>query len=115
MTASTLSDLYRPSHDEAAKQRFVGVLKGYANQTLEQQLAEHYARDLEPQFVAAHHRAPADRSEARPLFESDPLYQLWGSMMYASQSLMWQSVGETCRRIGPAFEARAAQLYGSNS
>ena len=47
MTASTLSDLYRPSHDEAAKQRFVGVLKGYANQTLEQQLAEHYARDLE--------------------------------------------------------------------
>jgi hypothetical protein len=107
MTASTLSDLYRPSHDEAAKQRFVGVLKGYANQTLEQQLAEHYARDLEPQFVAEHQRAPANRSEARPLFEADPLYQLWGSMVYASQSLMWQSVGETCRRIGPAFEARA--------
>jgi SAM-dependent methyltransferase len=110
MTTTTLSDLYRPSHDEAAKQRFVGVLKGYANQTLEQQLAAHYARDLEPQFVAAHHRAPADRSEARPLFESDPLYQLWGSMVYASQSLMWQSVGETCRRIGPAFEARAAAV-----
>ncbi|MEN9838517.1 MAG: hypothetical protein RLZ79_2185, partial [Pseudomonadota bacterium] len=54
MTTTTLSDLYRPSHDEAAKQRFVGVLKGYANQTLEQQLAAHYARDLEPQFVAAH-------------------------------------------------------------
>ena len=107
MTTNTLSDLYRPSHDEAAKQRFVGVLKGYANQTLEQHLAEHYARDLEPQFVAEHHRAPADRSEARPLFEADPLYQLWGSMVYASQSLMWQSVGETCRRIGPAFEARA--------
>ena len=107
MTASTLSDLYRPSHDEAAKQRFVGVLKGYANQTLEQQLAEHYARDLEPQFVAEHQRAPANRSEARPLFEADPLYQVWGSMVHASQSLMWQSVGETCRRIGPAFEARA--------
>lgn len=107
MTTNTLSDLYRPSHDEAAKQRFVGVLKGYANQTLEQQLADRYARTLEPQFVAEHHRAPADRSEARPLFEADPLYQLWGSMVYASQSLMWQSVGETCRRIGPAFEARA--------
>ncbi len=110
MTTNTLSDLYRPSHDEAAKQRFVGVLKGYANQTLEQHLAEHYARELEPQFVAEHHRAPADRSEARPLFEADPLYQLWGSMVYASQSLMWQSVGETCRRIGPAFEARATTV-----
>ncbi len=110
MTTNTLSDLYRPSHDEAAKQRFVGVLKGYANQTLEQHLAEHYARELEPQFVAEHHRAPADRSEARPLFEADPLYQLWGSMVYASQSLMWQSVGDTCRRIGPAFEARATAV-----
>ena len=110
MTTNTLSDLYRPSHDEAAKQRFVGVLKGYANQTLEQHLAEHYASELEPQFVAEHHRAPADRSEARPLFEADPLYQLWGSMVYASQSLMWQSVGDTCRRIGPAFEARAAAV-----
>jgi len=110
MTTNTLSDLYRPSHDEAAKQRFVGVLKGYANQTLEQYLAEHYARDIEPQFVAEHHHAPADRREARPLFEADPLYQLWGSMVYASQSLMWQSVGETCRRIGPAFEARAAAV-----
>ncbi len=110
MTTNTLSDLYRPSHDEAAKQRFVGVLKGYANQTLEQHLAEHYARELEPQFVAEHHRAPADRSEARPLFEADPLYQLWGSMVYASQSLMWQSVGDTCRRIGPAFEARATTV-----
>jgi len=67
MTTNTLSDLYRPSHDEAAKQRFVGVLKGYANQTLEQQLAEHYARDLEPQFVAEHHRAPADRSCSSPI------------------------------------------------
>ena len=110
MTTNTLSDLYRPSHDEAAKQRFVGVLKGYANQTLEQHLAEHYARELEPQFVAEHHRAPADRSEARPLFEADPLYQLWGSMVYSSQSLMWQSVGDTCRRIGPAFEARATAV-----
>ncbi len=110
MTTNTLSDLYRPSHDEAAKQRFVGVLKGYANQTLEQHLAEHYASELEPQFVAEHHRAPADRSEARPLFEADPLYQLWGSMVYASQSLMWQSVGDTCRRIGPAFEARATTV-----
>ncbi len=110
MTTNTLSDLYRPSHDEAAKQRFVGVLKGYANQTLEQHLAEHYARELEPQFVAEHHRAPADRNEARPLFEADPLYQLWGSMVYASQSLMWQSVGDTCRRIGPAFEARATAV-----
>jgi SAM-dependent methyltransferase len=112
MTArNLLGELYRPTHDEAARQRFVGVLKGFANGPLEQRLAARYAQSLLPQFRAASGRAqPADRIEARPLFEGDPLFQLWGSMVYASQGLMWQSVGETCRRLGPAFEARAREL-----
>jgi len=107
---ATLATLYRPSHDEAARQRFVGVLKGYANATLEQQLALHYERDIKPRLEQLLGHAPRNRVDARAGFEEDPLYQLWGSMVYASQSLMWQSVGETCRRIGPDFEARAAEL-----
>jgi SAM-dependent methyltransferase len=106
-----LGDLYRPSHDEAARQRFVGVLKGFANGPLEQQLAARYSETLVPEFrVETGRENPINRDEARPLFERDPLFQLWGSMVYASQGLMWQSVGETCRRLGPAFEARAREL-----
>ena len=111
MTA-TLGQLYRPSHDESARQRFVGALKGYANGALEQKLAARYDHDLRPAFERAQGHAPADRVEARPLFEADPLYQLWGSMVYASQGLMWETVGATCERIGPRFEARAAELTG---
>ena len=108
--SDALRGLYRPSHDEAARQRFVGALKGFANGPLEQQLARLYERELRPEFERRHGRPPAQRDEARPLFESDPLYQLWGSMVYASQSLMWQTVDATCRRVQPAFEARAATL-----
>ncbi|MFM7433039.1 MAG: hypothetical protein ACKO3O_06035, partial [Gammaproteobacteria bacterium] len=105
-----LGELYRPSHDEAARQRFVGALKGFANGPLEQQLAGRYESVLRESFCAATGcAAPATRDEARPLFEADPLFQLWGSMVYASQGLMWQSVGETCRRLGPAFETRARE------
>ncbi|MBM4214442.1 MAG: hypothetical protein FJ179_12140 [Gammaproteobacteria bacterium] len=112
MTAQNkLGELYRPSADEAARQRFVGVLKGFANGPLEQQLAERYENRLRENFRAATGRtAPATREEARPWFEAEPLYQLWGSMVYASQGLMWQSVGETCRRLGPAVETRAREL-----
>lgn len=110
MSDLTLSELYRPSHDELARQRFVALLKFHANGALEQQLAEHYEGVLAPAFERQQGHRPADRLEARPLFEADPLYQHWGSMVYASQSFMWQSVGETCRRIGPAFEARANWL-----
>jgi hypothetical protein len=73
----TLGQLYKPAHDEAARQRFVGVLKGYANGSLEQQLAARYESVLRPAFAASSGRAaPSHRDEARPLFESDPLYQL---------------------------------------
>ena len=108
--SNALRQLYRPSHDEAARQRFVGALKGFANGALEQQLARLYDRELRPGFERRHGRPPAQRDEARPLFEPDPLYQLWGSMVYASQGLMWETVGETCRRIQPEFESRAATL-----
>ena len=110
MTDMTLKQLYRPTAAEASRQRFVGLLKNYANGALEAQLAEHYQRVLLPRFEAAHGRAPAGRDEARPLFEAEPLYQLWGSMVYASQALMWQTVGETCERVRPGYEARATQL-----
>ncbi len=112
MTDASLREVYRPTHDENARQRFVGVLKGYANGALEARLDEHYSARLEPAFVAARGRPPADRDEATPLFEPEPLYQLWGSLVYASQDLMWQTVGETCRRILPDFEARAARTTG---
>ena len=118
MSSPNLRDLYRPTHDEAARHRFVGALKNFANGALEAQLAARYDSALKPAFAAAHGgRAPADRNEARPLFESDPLYQLWGSMVYASQDFMWQTVGATCRRIQADFAARArlatAQPRGS--
>lgn len=109
MDARTLKQIYRPTADEAARQRFVGHLKNYANGALEGDLAALYESRLRPAFEATHGRPPRQRDEARPLFEAEPLYQLWGSLVYASQTLMWQTVGETCRRLEPAFEQRAAQ------
>jgi SAM-dependent methyltransferase len=105
-----LPDLYRPNHDELARQRFVSLMKFFANGALEQHLAERYETMLKPRFQAVAGHAPRDRAEARDLFEADGLFQHWGSMVYASQSFMWQSVGDTCRRIGPGFESRVAWL-----
>jgi SAM-dependent methyltransferase len=106
----SLGSLYDPSHDERSRQGFVAALKSYANGALEGQLAQLYASRLEPAFRHHQSRSPADRREARALFEPEPLYQLWGSMVYASQGFMWDTVGATCRRIQAAFEARAKQV-----
>jgi SAM-dependent methyltransferase len=110
MTSPALAALYSPTQAERSRQNFVAALKGFANGSLEAELAELYTVSLEPGFRAEQGRAPADRKEGRALFEPEPLYQLWGSMVYASQGLMWESVGQTCRRIREAFEARAAAV-----
>jgi SAM-dependent methyltransferase len=109
MTAS-LRTLYAPTHDERARQTFVGALKSFANGALEQRLGALYERRLEPEFRREHGRAPQDRREGRALFESQPLYQLWGSMVYASQGLMWDTVGASCRRVEPDARVRAAEV-----
>ncbi len=110
MPKSTLKDIYRPSHDEAARHAFVGALKGYVNGPLEARLAEHYERVIEPAFVESHGRRPENRLEGTEAFAGDHLYQLWGSSVYTSQDLMWETVGATCERLLPEFEARRQSL-----
>ena len=110
MQNTTLKDIYRPTHEEASRHAFVGALKGYLNGPLEARLAARYEENLKPAFAEAHGRAPENRSEGTEAFRGDPLYQLWGSSVFTSQDLMWETVGETCDRLLPEFEARRQEL-----
>ncbi len=115
MPNSTLKDAYKPSHDEAARHGFVAALKGYVNGPLEQSLARHYEDNLKPVFVEKHGRAPANREEGKEAFDDDHLFQLWGSSVFTSQDLMWESVDETCVRVLPEFEARRQSLANNDA
>ena len=110
MTKQTLKEIYRPSHDESSRHAFVGALKGYLNGPLEARLADRYDEVLKPDYVKAHGRAPEDRLEGTEAFAEDHLYQLWGSSVFTSQNLMWETVGATCGRLLPEFEARRQTL-----
>lgn len=110
MRQQPLKAVYEPSHDEAARQAFVGALKTYLNGPLEARLARRYAEELEPAFVAEHGHRPADRDEGTAALADDHLFQLWGSAVFTSQDLLWETVDETCSRLFPAFEARRQSL-----
>jgi ubiquinone/menaquinone biosynthesis C-methylase UbiE len=105
-----LQATYRPSHDEAARQGFVAALKTYLNGPLEARLAHRYEEKLEPAFVSERGRPPENREEGTEACAGDHLFQLWGSAVFASQDLMWETVDETCTRLFPEFEARRQQL-----
>ncbi|MEM7764938.1 MAG: class I SAM-dependent methyltransferase [Pseudomonadota bacterium] len=104
--APILPDHYKPTHDEAARQDFVGALKGYLNGPLEHQLGEHYEHNIRPDFERQHGRQPTNREDGWRALGDDPLFQLWGASVYASQDLMWETVDLTCQRVLPAFEQR---------
>ncbi len=108
--SQNLKTAYRPTHDEAARQAFVGALKGYVNGSMESQLAAEYDNQLKFDFMEKHGQEPRDRYQGTEAFRHSHLYQLWGSAVYTSQNLMWETVGDTCDRLEPAFEARQAML-----
>lgn len=96
---------FEPNHDEAARQAFVGSLKGYVNFKVEPALEQMFDNEL----IAGAPTEPKTRSDAEGLLRDHPLYQLWGSLTYHSQNLMWQSVAHTTdRTIAQQVEAYRA-------
>lgn len=89
---------FSPNHDEAARQAFVGSLKGFVNFAVENQLAKVF----DEQIVPAHRQSAgadiATRDEAEKALAGHPLHALWASLTFHSQNMMWQAVQETTDR-----------------
>lgn len=96
---------FTPNHDEAARQAFVASLKKFVNFEVEAQLGEVFENDLAPSAE----KAPESRADAAALLEPNPLYQLWASLTFHSQNLMWNAVQDTTdRTIDDQVEAYRA-------
>ncbi len=108
--SQAIPQIFKPSHDEQSRQAFVGALKKQISIAVEPQLAAHYDEQLAPAFSSEHGRLPTTRDEALAITAGDPLYQMWGSLTYTSQDLMWETVGDTVDRTLAKMEARAAEL-----
>jgi len=102
----SLRQSYRPTHDEAARQAFVGALKGYVNGPLEQRLAAEYENEIGPSYAREHGHPPQNRDEGNAAFAHNHTFGVWGAATFVSQDLMWETVGETCERVLPAFAER---------
>lgn len=107
MTNIEIDALYKPSFAENSRQSFVAALKGYVNGPMEGQLAALYKNELAPDFEKKAGRLPSDVKEATEIFEQTNLYPLWGSMVYTSQDLLWETVGLSVDRLRPIYEGLA--------
>lgn len=101
---------FEPSHDERARQSFVGALKGYTNMVVQPELE----RIIEDQIVAgatpAAPEAGLRRQDIEPQAQALKLYSLWGALTFHSQDLLFETVRETVDRTRQAQEALARKL-----
>lgn len=111
MSEVAIDALYKPSFSENSRQQFVAALKGYVNGPMERQLGDLYSQKLAPDYAKKNEgRLPENVSEATGVFEQTNLFPLWGSMVYTSQDLLWETVGQTVDRLRPKYEALSNNL-----
>lgn len=90
---------FSPNHDEAARQAFVGSLKGYVNFSVEGALEQLFNVVVAPRRSAATGKPVAARDDAEAALADHPMFALWASLAFHSQNLMWASVQDTTDRI----------------
>ena len=110
MPHDPIDALYKPNFEESSRQRFVAAFKGYVNGPMEHQLSELYSQKLVPDFEEHQGRLPENVDEATEAFETTDLYPLWGSLVYTSQDLLWETVGQSVDRLRPQFEALSGNI-----
>lgn len=106
---------FSPNHDEAARQAFVGSLKGYVNFGVESALGKLFDEQVAPGRLETTGKPIETREEAEAALADHPLNALWASLTFHSQNLMWQAVQDTTdRTIDAQIEAYAGLASSSD-
>ena len=96
-----IDDLYRPEHDEIARQRFISLLRNHAKDDMRNAMKRDYEDKVAPAFEQAHGRAPETGRDIQDLMQHDCYYQFYSGIRYNAQEMMYLSVMEPVERELP--------------
>jgi SAM-dependent methyltransferase len=102
----------RPTHDERARQDFIGAYKLYVGRTLRRANRVFFDTAAAPAWAARHGHPPRDAAEIGEALQADPRWQLWSILHRRGQELMWDAVSETLRREEPRLREVHERLTG---
>ncbi|NDE01983.1 MAG: hypothetical protein EBZ91_09615, partial [Gammaproteobacteria bacterium] len=102
--------LARPTHDEAARQRFISTLRKRIMVDLAQQMRSHYHDSVEPKIRQHHGRPPQRGTDIRQAMLDDGFFKAWSALRYAAQQQTWWSVQPQVERNAAAIRAEATSV-----
>jgi SAM-dependent methyltransferase len=100
-----IDELFRPTHDERARQGFISVMRNHAKSVMRDRMLEAYQQRHLPDFVARHGREPADGREVERFMADDLYYNVYSNLRYNAQRMMYLSTI-------PAIERSLPQMVG---
>lgn len=103
-------NVYVPTREEKTRQEFVLGLKLLANGPAQQRVRDEYAARLLPAAEARLGRAPRARDEVAAALARSDSFRHWAVLTHHSQSMMWDAIEATARRVAPDGAARLARL-----
>ncbi len=98
--------VYAPTTSEKARQDFVLSVKLLVNGPVQQRVREEYADVIAPAFAARLGAPPTRRQDVETDLARSSSFRQWAALTHASQSLMWQAIEVTARRVSAEAERR---------
>jgi SAM-dependent methyltransferase len=102
--------LYQPTRSEKARQDFVLSLKFLANGPAQQRVRAAYRDQIEPALMKARGAPPLRRQDVEQDLARSQAFRHWAVLAHRSQSMMWDSIEATTRRMAPAATQRLLAL-----
>ncbi|MDX2144950.1 MAG: class I SAM-dependent methyltransferase [Rhodospirillaceae bacterium] len=93
--------LYRPTHDELARQRFVSAVRKHVLVDKAAEMKAAYEREAKPAYRRRRGRDPKDLLEIRQAMLKNPTFQVFSALRLNAQELSWVSVMDPVERALP--------------
>ena len=103
---------FRPSHDERARQSYVGAIKGYTNMIVQADLEREIEDIIVPEVQKKKKCDELSRKDIEKQSARLPIYALWSNLTFHSQDMLFRTVEETVSRTKSDEEAIAETLTG---
>ncbi len=105
--------LAEPTHDERARQAFLGSMKLFFGRQLRPGNRAFFELEAKPAFAREHGHEPESVTEISEAMHDNFHWQLWSTLQRAGQEMMWASVADTLLREEPRLKRVYSRLTKS--
>ena len=108
--AATLPDIdsfFQPNHNEIARQRYVSALRKHVLFDKQGAMEQVYKTQVAPAYKKTTGHMPRTGHEIEKAMTGQLSYEVYGSMRYVAQEMVWASVQEPVERVLPEMIAVA--------